>query len=1136
MKKLKSFSFCFFTKFLQKKYFLILLVATTFIANGFFVSTVHAEATYVLDTILEEDTHWTVEESPYLITQTLFVDEGVTLTIDPGVIVKFDGWNTGLSIRGKIEAQGTESDPIYFTSIYDDIGGRTDDDFENCDYDSYDEEGNGIGEGVCVVENWYPPYVGDWDGLYFENSKGSVLNNAFIKYADDAIYAESSDVNFENLNISESTSGLIIYSDSNVEILSGTMDNLEEDAFTVYDNSSLRVDNFNISNVRDGFTGYVGDTYKYNHPEMESFTNEKIEITNTNLFCSNDGVTMYSDATLSINGGTVSCQNNGVSLYGGAIANINNTKISDSTNIGVLAFNNVEIPVVTNSEITANNYGFVVFNSAFSANHNSIHDNLTAGVITYDPSAPINFDFTNNWWGDKTGPTNPSNPEGIGDLVSDNILFDPFLKVDPLIEKTGISSVMLIPGFEASRMYKMKSYLGSDIEDKLWEPNAGADVRDMYMDDNGVSIDDDIYTRDIVDTATVFGVGIKRFYKSFMDKMDQMVANDEIAGWKAIAYDWRLSPTDIVNRGVKYENGNISYNEELMGGQVPYILDQLQKLADSSKSGKVTIVVHSNGGLVAKALVFKLEEMKKRGESNLVDNIDNIIFVGSPLLGTPEAIPALLHGFDQGKALNLLLSRKNARNFGQNVSGAYNLLPSEEYLNSIDNDLITLDSSLDQLNNWRTLYGDSVDNYNELGRFLSSVNGGRVQSGYNDLKNPLVLNENLFNKAETFHKNLDNLVFPETMKIYQVAGWGIPTTYGVEYKTKNECSSFLDIFCISKKLTLSSDLGLVSGGDGTVIADTALAGNGTDYYLNLGEYNQDNKTSLKKNHADMFDISSLFDLVNNILKEDPTLPQYVTTNQPQPVDFTVIKMHSPVAIDMYNGEGLHTGVLESDDPDSEIIEENIPNSSYLEVGDEKYIIVPSDSNYRLELTGQSDGIFTLEQELIVNDSIASSVQFNDYSTTSNLRGEANIDAGSLLASVSLDRNNDNIFDLTIYGDTTEEIAKDKIINHSSSGSIPFPVSVISDRTKNEIPNIVLNVINNTKLLEKLSQGAKNNLPETIKSDGNIKISVNEMNVRSQSTSASAGDSDIINYRTILFIIVIMIILLARVRLIYKVKK
>jgi len=62
------------------------------------------------------NTTWTLANSPYIVTSNVVVFPGVTLTLEPGVIIKF-GDNTLLEIRqASLIANGTASDSITFTS------------------------------------------------------------------------------------------------------------------------------------------------------------------------------------------------------------------------------------------------------------------------------------------------------------------------------------------------------------------------------------------------------------------------------------------------------------------------------------------------------------------------------------------------------------------------------------------------------------------------------------------------------------------------------------------------------------------------------------------------------------------------------------------------------------------------------------------------------------------------------------------------------------------------------------------------------------------------------------------------------------------------------------------------------------
>ena len=106
--------------------------------------------TYLSGSVLSNTT-WTLSGSPYIVTDSITVVSGVTLTIEPGVIVKFDS-DFSLIINGTLNAQGTSASPITFTS------------------------------------NAASPAPGDWKGIYFNNyvdDATTFLEHCVVEYGGD---------------------------------------------------------------------------------------------------------------------------------------------------------------------------------------------------------------------------------------------------------------------------------------------------------------------------------------------------------------------------------------------------------------------------------------------------------------------------------------------------------------------------------------------------------------------------------------------------------------------------------------------------------------------------------------------------------------------------------------------------------------------------------------------------------------------------------------------------------------------------------------------------------------------------------------------------------------------------------------
>jgi len=158
------------------------------------------------------DTTWTLANSPYVATNRVWVDEGVTLTIEPGVVVKFERTYASLIVRGSLVAEGTPGHPIVFTSIKDDAHGR---------------DTNGDGAATS-------PGPGNWGNLSFSGSGSGSLRHVWIGYA----------------GADGKLSGVGIYETSDVVIRDSTIVHALGDGIRVED-ASPTVENSEIAHNSD---------------------------------------------------------------------------------------------------------------------------------------------------------------------------------------------------------------------------------------------------------------------------------------------------------------------------------------------------------------------------------------------------------------------------------------------------------------------------------------------------------------------------------------------------------------------------------------------------------------------------------------------------------------------------------------------------------------------------------------------------------------------------------------------------------------------------------------------------------------------------------------------------------------------
>ncbi|MCX6752686.1 MAG: hypothetical protein NTZ87_04295 [Candidatus Nomurabacteria bacterium] len=969
---------------------------------------------------IDTNTTWSLANSPYVVDNTVIILAGNTLTVEPGVIMKFSSSFGSLEVEGTLDVPGTAKLPIVFTSYKDDNAG-----------------GDTNADGTASF-----PESLDWRGIIFHPNSVGNISHASILFGGQYIFMSSGFVSFPMIRQNGGTLAL-----DNVELSPYTslVDGLgQTDGNTTIANSQIKNagNSISISGGALSIHGSVIDGINY---ALKNDSANMVDAKN-NWWSDPSGPTHINNP-------------NGV---GGRISgdvsfspwlNVDPTialiTLSASPDVGFSGD-------ATNASIEPNfgNTGTVftfktVYTNSFNQSPTSVRLVITRG----DSNAPCQAIGGG-------GPPQPafffkqifaitayaSEDDGCVmslDMNSSAILHDgdyangeqyvikqkfPVGNYKYRIEadntrypETGsfafqvnedcCSSILFLPGIEASRLYKQKTALGLLVEDQLWEPNVNSDVEDLYLNIDGTSKNSNIYTRDIIKESNVpipMGPLGQNIYKSFSNAMDGLVDDEKIGEWKPFAYDWRQSVDDIVNNGTKYQSGNVS------------LVATLQSLVNSTKNknGKVTIVAHSNGGLLAKALLKKLQDDKVAGRNNLIDSVDVLILVATPEIGTASAVPVVLHGYDQEIAGGWLMDEVRAREVGRNMLGAFGLLPSREYINRVSASPVTFVDNLIPSNVTTKLvktFGSAIDSYAEYKSFLFGGEG-RINPTISQTNLPISLSQSLFAKTESLHDSIDSFVPPASLRVIEVAGWGLDTIASFEYYPRLDCGSNL---CAS--YILDERPRFTSDGDKTVVVPSAqymsVNGNAEKYWVDLPVHNRQLPLGLRRNrnHGDILEVTSLNNLIQSVVEKKDIIFDDVLKNS-EPADNSNrlrLSIHSPVTLDAYDANGNHTGKICPLTSDFCYKEENIVNSSYVEFGEGKYLNLPEDQMKSIKLQGTDVGTFTYSSEKVLPNGTSITSFFVDIPVTTQTQAQIILNPSTQTPQLALDVTGDGTTDFIV---------------------------------------------------------------------------------------------------------------------------
>ena len=396
---------------------------------------------------------WTKSASPFLLNCTVQIPEGQTLTIEPGVTVKFGG-SYSIEIFGALVAEGTVEENIIFTSATD---GQSSNatmilfntvanlDLSSLSYITAEWGGTGLkNESTTGTLNVsYSAFMNNSGGGGIYNDSGTLIisYSAFTNdYADSTDYGGgisniSGTVSISNSNFTDNSAGNHygggIYSKGGaLSVTNSTFTNNSSGfgAGGIYNTGNLTVTNSTFTDNTAG--GYGGGIFNNGSGSHLSLSNSIF----TNNSAGYYGGGISNKGSLSVTYSTFT--DNSAGKDGGAICNDAYTTMSYSTiNSTSGAFQGSAFvsehgfstyASITYTDISGYEIGVIGFEpNEYVFNHNNIHDN---SQYNFKKSGSTDITVDNNYWGTTdTSTINAKINDYYDDLNLGKVLFTPIL-------------------------------------------------------------------------------------------------------------------------------------------------------------------------------------------------------------------------------------------------------------------------------------------------------------------------------------------------------------------------------------------------------------------------------------------------------------------------------------------------------------------------------------------------------------------------------------------------------------------------------------------------------------------------------------------------------------------------------------
>ncbi len=291
---------------------------------------------------IHSDTTWLKVDSPYIIKGDVIVDLGATLTIEPGVEVKFNG-DYYLYIDGNLTALGDSIDHIIFTS------------------------------------NRGGPKQGDWESIRINSTGHLRMNYCDVSFGSYAIHLNGASYNYiENSTVSNSERhGIYIRYSAITKIINCNIGPNNWNGIYFYFSSIGEVNNCTVhTNSFQGIS--ISDSSYIDIVDCESYSNE---VNGVHIFQSEDITILNTVIHENLNMGIA------VKLAGNLL--IDNCDIFLNTGDGLFLSDNLK-GKISNCTVNDHENGIYLQNSTgFTIENSEVYNNAISGMTLIDSSYNI---------------------------------------------------------------------------------------------------------------------------------------------------------------------------------------------------------------------------------------------------------------------------------------------------------------------------------------------------------------------------------------------------------------------------------------------------------------------------------------------------------------------------------------------------------------------------------------------------------------------------------------------------------------------------------------------------------------------------------------------------------------------------